>query len=101
MGKGKYESPKFDFQEMKLMERVADQCWGQAHWAWFDADKDGVVDDDEKYSWTQGASCDAAAEQLKNKLIANGVLPANPTKDQEKPYVQENINSGAIKPIYS
>ena len=38
-----YESPKADFQEMKLLERVADTCWGYAY-AWYDYDKDGVID---------------------------------------------------------
>lgn len=47
MGNRKYESPKVDFQEMKLLERVADKCWGYSY-AWYDADKDGVIDGGEK-----------------------------------------------------
>lgn len=39
MTKMKYESPKFDFQEMKLAERVADKCWG-AQYCWVDHDGD-------------------------------------------------------------
>lgn len=42
-----YESPKFEFQEMRLMERIADKCWGYAY-AWYDADKDGKIDGGEK-----------------------------------------------------
>lgn len=30
MERVKYESPVFDFQELKLMERVANECWGKS-----------------------------------------------------------------------
>lgn len=43
----RYESPKFEFQEMRLFERVANKCWGYAY-AWYDADKDGAIDGSEK-----------------------------------------------------
>lgn len=42
--KVKYESPKFEFEEMMLTERVADTCWGYAY-AWYDADSDGKIDE--------------------------------------------------------
>ena len=32
---------------MKLLERVADTCWGYAY-AWFDADEDGQIDESER-----------------------------------------------------
>lgn len=38
-----YESPKFEFEELRLSERVAAVCWGYAY-AWYDADKDGSID---------------------------------------------------------
>lgn len=42
--KVEYESPKFEFEEMMLTEKVADTCWGYAY-AWYDADKDGEIDE--------------------------------------------------------
>lgn len=47
MNKGTYESPKFEFEEMQLTEKVADTCWGYAY-AWYDADGDGQIDGGEK-----------------------------------------------------
>lgn len=47
MKEKKYESPKFEFEELKLSERVADKCWGYAY-AWYDADGDGNIDGGEK-----------------------------------------------------
>lgn len=47
MNKGSYESPKFEFEEMQLTEKVADKCWGYAY-AWYDADQDGQIDGAEK-----------------------------------------------------
>ena len=72
MKKENYESPRFDFEEMQLTEKVADTCWGYAY-AWYDADKDGEIDvqDGEKVELSQlglGASgCQgiAAREALK------------------------------------
>lgn len=37
-----YESPKFDFQELKLFERVADECWGTAS-IWLDTNGDSII----------------------------------------------------------
>ena len=39
MEKKSYESPEFGFQEMKLMERVAEKCWGHGY-AWVDHEAD-------------------------------------------------------------
>ncbi len=47
MKEKEYESPKFEFEELKLSERVADTCWGYAY-AWYDADGDGNIDGGEK-----------------------------------------------------
>ena len=44
-----YESPKFAFEELRLMEQVADTCWGYAY-AWYDADGDHTIDGGEKVS---------------------------------------------------
>lgn len=37
-----YESPKFDFQELKLFERIADECWGTAS-IWLDTNGDSII----------------------------------------------------------
>ncbi|MGM9593102.1 MAG: hypothetical protein ACI3U8_01995 [Candidatus Onthomonas sp.] len=47
MNSVKYESPKFDFQELRLVERVAGKCWGYAY-AWYDVDGDRQIDEREK-----------------------------------------------------
>lgn len=36
----KYESPRFGFQKMQLIENIADTCWGY-HYGWFDPDGSG------------------------------------------------------------
>ncbi|WP_033163629.1 hypothetical protein [Sharpea azabuensis] len=72
MKKENYESPRFDFEEMQLTEKVADTCWGYAY-AWYDADKDGKIDvqDGEKVELSQlglgdsGCQGEAAREALK------------------------------------
>lgn len=42
-----YESPEFIFQEMRILERVADTCWGYAY-AWFDGNNNGTIDEFER-----------------------------------------------------
>ncbi len=37
-----YESPRFDFEELKLFERVADECWGTAS-IWLDTNNDSII----------------------------------------------------------
>lgn len=72
MNKENYESPRFDFEEMQLTEKVADTCWGYAY-AWYDADKDGKIDvqDGEKVELSKlglgasGCQGEAAREALK------------------------------------
>ena len=72
MNKENYESPRFDFEEMQLTEKVADTCWGYAY-AWYDADKDGKIDvqEGEKVELSQlglgasGCQGKAAREALK------------------------------------
>lgn len=75
----KYESPKVDFQQMKLLEKVADKCWGYAY-AWYDADKDGSIDEGEKVklssiglgtSGCQGGNAESALKDYFNKFNAN------------------------------
>lgn len=43
MKKPEYEAPEFAFQELQLVERVADKCWG-AKLVWYDENKNGVYD---------------------------------------------------------
>ena len=70
-----YESPKVDFKKMKLIERVADTCWGYAY-AWYDADKDGTIDNGEKvYLKDLGMNdngCQGAAARESLKKYFNG-----------------------------
>lgn len=76
----RYESPKFDFQELRLVERVAKKCWGYAY-AWYDADKDDTIDEKEKVRLVDiglkpdGCQGDGAREELKNYFLqAFGVV---------------------------
>lgn len=64
MKKVEYESPRFEFQEMKLVERVAKQCWA-LHTAWYDKDGEGDVDADEVVSLdnVEGASGEGCASE--------------------------------------
>lgn len=74
MEKMTYESPKFEFEELKLAERVADTCWGYAY-AWYDADKDGSIDGDEKVNLDElglgssGCQGNGAREALKEYFL--------------------------------
>lgn len=69
--KMEYESPKFEFEEMVLTEKVADTCWGFAY-AWYDADGDGSIDGGERVDLSSlglgssGCQGDIAREALKN-----------------------------------
>ena len=71
INKENYESPRFDFEEMQLTEKVADTCWGYAY-AWYDADGDQVIDvqDGEKVELSKlglgasGCQGEAAREAL-------------------------------------
>ncbi|WP_178552448.1 hypothetical protein [Frisingicoccus sp.] len=95
MEKKSYESPEFGFQEMRLLERVADVCWGKSHHAWYDQDGDGTMDAGEQEFYIQGNSCNDARLNLEAQLNAAG-LPFDSKKD-----TKENVNSSLIIPIVS
>ena len=86
INKENYESPRFDFEEMQLTERVAAKCWGYAY-AWFDADKDGKIDvqDGEKVKLSDlglgdsGCQGEAARDALMDYF--NGRFGLGLTKD--------------------
>lgn len=111
MDKEKYESPKFDFQEMRLLERVADVCWGKSHKAFFDEDKDGKLDIGEKMFIVSGDSCNDARLDLMAQLKAMGFSCTDDSNyavegaPDHKKYtiadVKENVNSPIIIEIYS
>lgn len=44
MEKLHYQSPVFNFQELRLMERVAERCWGTSE-TWYDGNGDGDFTD--------------------------------------------------------
>ena len=75
----KYESPKVDFQQMKLLERVADTCWGYAY-AWYDADGNGKIEGKEKVNLskiglgTNGCQGKSARDALKNYYESLGAV---------------------------
>lgn len=75
MNKMKYERPNFDFQEMKLMEKVADKCWGNGY-AYVDANGDDKIDMDpingEVFNFIEsGTGCKGGPENdlLRKNLI--------------------------------
>ena len=69
-----YESPRFKFEKMALTERVAATCWGYAY-AWYDADKDGSIDGNERVELSSlglgdnGCQGSAAREALKRYFL--------------------------------
>ncbi|MDO4941623.1 MAG: hypothetical protein Q4E73_02135 [Lachnospiraceae bacterium] len=87
----KYESPKFDFQELKLMERVADQCWG-FHYGWYDVDGDGQVDSGEIINLASMGSCNSVEEGLVKYINEN--FGQNITNND----VKTNSHSTIVKP---
>lgn len=94
MSKTNYESPNFDFHEMRLMERVAEVCWGGSHHGYYDWDQNGKFDGDDLNWWVEGNSCDEVSTKLEQWLIENR-LPYTPGD------VHENVNSKTIQEIYS
>lgn len=96
--KKKYESPNFDFQEMKLMERVADVCWGTGG-IWVDGNRNGSIDTDELFNLVGGG------QGCGNKQTIADVLSKINEKYDNKftpDDVKQNIkvtNDSVIKPI--
>lgn len=97
MNKENYESPRFDFEEMQLTEKVADTCWGYAY-AWYDADGDQVIDvqDGEKVELSQlglGASgCQGEAARKALMAYFNDKFGLGLTEDD----VSTNTNSPLV-----
>ena len=59
----KYVSPKFDFQELKLLERVSDTCFGNKV-VWLDLDGNGKGGANEPQIPMTGCGGKEAAEAL-------------------------------------
>lgn len=98
MNKMEYESPRFVFQELQLMERVADRCWG-CKYAWYDADSDGVIDDTEMHypSGDKKNGCGPLSQALEVLLASQGI---------EEDIIKESTSTstkagGIIVPVYS
>lgn len=93
-----YESPKFEFQQLILSERVADTCWG-VKYGWFDIDKDGVIDSNEQISLEGMGSCKAVEVLLAQYLnehyseFLDKVIDGNDVKT--------NTHSQYVQAIYS
>lgn len=108
MEKIKYKKPVFDFQEMQIMEKVADVCWGQSHHAYFDADRDGKIDADEQCFYVKADSCNESMLKLKQLLIdANFIYitGSNKCDCEGKQFcdsdIAENVGKGAIIDVRS
>lgn len=81
----KYESPKFDFQELKLFERVADTCWGTAS-IWLDLNGDSMITPkvDINISTTGGCQGSWSAGALKGVIDQfNELVDAYYSKDMD------------------
>lgn len=98
MEKMTYESPKFEFEELKLAERVADTCWG-VKYGWFDIDKDGAIDENERIRLEGMGSCKSVENLLAQYLNDHfsSVLDRPITGND----VKTNTHSQYVKPIYS
>lgn len=98
MKEKEYESPKFEFEELKLSERVADTCWG-VKYGWFDIDKDGMIDDNERIQLDGMGSCAGVENQLADYLNQHyGYMLDKPITGND---VKTNTHSKYVKPIYS
>lgn len=68
----RYESPRFEFCELKLIERVANECWGLGH-AYLDVDGDKKVSDgDLEIDFGSGCQGNAAADAINEWFVDNG-----------------------------
>ncbi len=89
MNKRMYEKPVFQFQELKLMERVADTCWGAGK-VWSDKNGNGKTDPEEIVE-LPGNGC----SDYENIFSSNfGVYPDNNA-------VNTKDSSLSIQPIIS
>ena len=98
MNKMEYESPRFVFQELQLMERVAEKCWG-CKYAWYDADSDGEIDSTEIYDPGAGDKngCGNLSGSLDDFLRGQGVSE-DVIKSSTSPNTKDN---GVLVPKYS
>lgn len=69
MKKEIYESPIFKFEELHLLEKVADTCWGYKY-GWYDENKNGNVDSNETFELGNGApgGCKKVESMLQEKF---------------------------------
>ena len=66
----KYESPRFGFQKMQLIENIADKCWGY-HYGWFDPDGPGPQAPVQIDLSSFGSSCNSVSEGLIDYIFKN------------------------------
>ena len=84
-----YEKPVFQFQELKLMERVADTCWGAGS-AWYDKNGNHAIEPDEIVE-LPGSGCSKYEDIFSQNF---GECPGNNT-------VNTKDSSLPIQPIIS
>lgn len=97
MEKNVYESPRFGFQELRLLERVADKCWGASQ-AYIDVDKDGRFEGDEIYDL--GAGCGGNDSASINQRM-DWFLKHFPGLNIQASDMNTNVKSSIISPIVS
>lgn len=112
MKKMQYKKPEFDFQEIQLMEKVADVCWGKSHYAYFDENGDGIPNGNEPLlAIEKGNSCNDAKLKLIEKLKQAGYIydgtevGTNPLIEGTVHFsdsdVHTNVGKGKLLPVYS
>ncbi|MDO5409734.1 MAG: hypothetical protein Q4F21_04685 [Lachnospiraceae bacterium] len=96
MERVKYVKPEFNFQEMRLSERVAAKCWGY-HSAFYDKDGDQTQDPDETVISVAGGSCAEVEVQLIEEMKRLGIKP----EGNDRHFCKTNTKGTTIVPIVS
>lgn len=104
MSKMKYEKPNFKFEEMRLMERIADKCWGYEY-AFVDGNMNGVIElPGEKYHFPkngcEGNNPDSLDIRLKDLIAKFPLLEGHIDNDDvatniqnASPWIQPPVKS--------
>ncbi len=95
MNTPKYERPKFEFQELQLLERVADTCWGYKE-AWYDFNGNGTKDPSEIIPIGSYGSCKDVEESLINYFANMGI-----SGNGDHHFCSTNTRSTTVHPIVS
>lgn len=91
----KYERPKFEFQELQLLERVADTCWGYKE-AWYDSNGNGAKDPSEIIPIGNYGSCKDVENSLIEYFANIGISGSG-----DGHFCKTNTKSTTVHPIVS